>query len=94
MYRFEELEDVVAALERLGQREPALVAMLPRQPGTKESRYMHLLSGAVEAVAAVSHESRPADGDRIGRLEDEVTALRRELTEVQRQLGEFRKQFE
>jgi uncharacterized protein YceH (UPF0502 family) len=94
MYRFEELEDVVATLERLGQREPALVAMLPRQPGTKESRYMHLLSGAVESVAIVSHESRPADGDRIGRLEDEVTALRRELTEVQRQLGEFRKQFE
>jgi hypothetical protein len=94
MYRFEELEDVVATLERLGQREAALVAMLPRQPGTKESRYMHLLSGAVEAVAVVSHESRPADGDRIGRLEDEVTALRRELTEVQRQLGEFRKQFE
>jgi hypothetical protein len=94
MYRFEELEDVVATLERLGQREPALVAMLPRQPGTKESRYMHLLSGAVEAVAVVSHESRPADGDRIGRLEDEVTALRRELTEVQRQLGEFREQFE
>ena len=94
MYRFEELEDVVATLERLGQREPALVAMLPRQPGTKESRYMHLLSGAVEAAVVVSHESRPPDGDRIGRLEDEVTALRRELTEVQRQLGEFRKQFE
>jgi uncharacterized protein YceH (UPF0502 family) len=94
MYRFEELEDVVATLERLSQREPALVAMLPRQPGTKESRYMHLLSGAVESVAIVPQEARPADGDRIGRLEDEVTALRKELTEVQRQLGEFRKQFE
>ena len=45
MYRFEELEDVHAALDRLSQREPPLVAVLPRQPGTKESRYMHLLSG-------------------------------------------------
>jgi uncharacterized protein YceH (UPF0502 family) len=94
MHRFEELDDVVGTLERLSQRDPALVAMLPRQPGTKESRYMHLLSGPGESVAFVPHESRPADGDRIGRLEDEVTALRRELTEVQRQLGEFRKQFE
>src|SRR6267154_4470664 len=49
MYRFEELEDVVATLERLGQREPALVAVLPRQPGTKESRYMHLFSGNTPA---------------------------------------------
>jgi uncharacterized protein YceH (UPF0502 family) len=95
MYRFEELDDVVATLERLGQREPALVAMLPRQPGTKESRYTHLLSGAVESVAVISHEElRSTDEDRIGRLEDEVIALRRELMEVQRQLGEFRKQFE
>jgi uncharacterized protein len=98
MYRFEELDDVVGTLERLSQRQPALVAMLPRQPGTKESRYMHLLSGAGESVAVIPHtaesEHRPAESDRIGRLEDEVAALRRELGEVQRELGEFRKQFE
>src|SRR6266436_2908295 len=41
MYRFEELEDVLATLERLSQRDPALVAVLPRQPGTKELRYTH-----------------------------------------------------
>src|ERR1700675_2229279 len=42
MYRFEELEDVTATLDRLSQRQPPLAAVLPRQPGTKESRYMHL----------------------------------------------------
>jgi uncharacterized protein YceH (UPF0502 family) len=98
MYRFEELEDVVGTLERLSQREPALVAMLPRQPGTKESRYMHLLSGTVESVPLIPRagdaEFHPAESGRLGRLEDEVVALRKELTEVQRQLGEFRKQFE
>src|SRR3984957_12761290 len=45
MYRFEALDDVVSTLDRLAQREPALVAILPRQPGTKESRYMHLFAG-------------------------------------------------
>src|ERR1700686_491601 len=53
MYRFEELEDVVATLDKLSQREPALAAVLPRQPGTKESRYMHLLSGNAPPAAAV-----------------------------------------
>src|SRR5580698_10786497 len=45
MYRFESLEDVVATLDRLSRREPPLVAVLARQPGTKEARSMHLLSG-------------------------------------------------
>jgi hypothetical protein len=66
MYRFEELEDVNATLDKLSQREPALVAVLPRQPGTKESRYMHLLSGDAPAVNAPVEESstRAATGLR------------------------------
>src|SRR5437016_10803226 len=42
MYHFEALDDVQSTLQRLMDRELALVRVLPRQPGTKESRYMHL----------------------------------------------------
>src|SRR6516165_3577459 len=42
MYHFDALEDVVATLDRLAQRESPLVCILARQPGTKEYRYMHL----------------------------------------------------
>jgi hypothetical protein len=97
MYRFEELEDVHATLDRLSQREPPLVAVLPRQPGTKESRYMHLLSGnapPAEAAPARAPASPAAGNDRIASLENEVAELRRELSEMQRQLAAFRKQFE
>ena len=45
MYHFEALEDVVSTLDRLDQRDPPLARILPRQPGTKESRYTHLFSG-------------------------------------------------
>ena len=45
MHRFEALDEVNSALQRLIQREPPIVRILPRQPGTKEARYMHLLSG-------------------------------------------------
>src|SRR5436190_23727438 len=44
MYHFEALEDVISTLDRLAKREPPLAAILPRQPGTKESRYMHLFA--------------------------------------------------
>jgi uncharacterized protein YceH (UPF0502 family) len=100
MHPFEDLGQVQSTLQRLMEREPPIVAMLPRQPGTKESRYAHLLSGDV-AVAAPAQESEPpsvtADGNRatrLDKLENEVAALRRELAEVQQQLAAFRKQFE
>ena len=100
MYHFEALEDVTSTLDRLAQREPPLACMLPRQPGTKESRYMHLFSGEPD-VAQVSSlapdssfSSTPPGTDRIARLEEEVAILRRELADVQQQLATFRKQFE
>jgi uncharacterized protein len=101
MYHFETLEDVVSALDRLAQREVRLVSVLARQPGTKESRYMHLFSGepgeGVAALAAPPAGSANADSpgnDRLSRLEDEVAQLRQELAEIREQLAEFRKQFE
>ncbi len=106
MYQFVALEDVVSTLDRLSQREPPLSAILPRQPGTKESRYTHLFSGgppAAATAASVARAPSPANlstgstsstTERLTKLEEEVATLRRELSEVQQQLAAFRKQFE
>ncbi|MGD0160997.1 MAG: YceH family protein [Candidatus Sulfotelmatobacter sp.] len=100
MYRFEALDDVISTLDRLSQRQPPLAAILPRQPGTKESRYMQLLSGDAPP-AELARISQPASDparfsatDRLAHLENEVLELRRELAEMQQQLAAFRKQFE
>jgi uncharacterized protein len=99
MYHFEALDDVVSTLDRLAQREPPLVSVLPRQPGTKESRYMHLFSGepaggTAEAEMEEPHAHSASSSDRLAHLEEEVEALRRELADIQQQLAMFRKQFE
>jgi uncharacterized protein YceH (UPF0502 family) len=99
MHRFEALEDVQSALQKLMQREPPLAKVLPRQPGTKESRYAHLLAGDVVEPEAPAHvgtaaERNPADAERIARLEEEVAELRKEVSEVKDQMERFRKQFE
>jgi uncharacterized protein YceH (UPF0502 family) len=52
LHSFAEIADVLAGLQKLSERTPPLVAVLPRQPGTKESRYTHLFCGTVESVAA------------------------------------------
>ena len=96
MHPFDALDEVLSALDRLMQRDPPLVKMLPRQPGTKESRYMHLLSGDIEGWA-VAPEPQAAIGDddnRLARLEEEVAAMKNEIAELKEQLASFRKQFE
>jgi len=97
MYRFEELTDVISTLDRLSQREPSLVAVLPRQPGTKESRYMHLFSGdapPAEQSSVRFSASISADEDRIALLETQVAEIKKVLAEMQQQLAAFRKPFE
>jgi uncharacterized protein YceH (UPF0502 family) len=103
MHRFEDLAEVQSALQRLMQREPPLARVLPRQPGTKESRYKHLLAGDVEdfldvdvarAPSPASVHGNSADAARIERLEDEVSELKKELADLKQQFANFRKQFE
>ncbi|HUC29111.1 MAG TPA: YceH family protein [Candidatus Acidoferrum sp.] len=67
MYHFEALEDVVSTLDRLSQREPSLVCMLARQPGTKEYRYMHLFSGEpLEPTVTRAAIEKESNGDSQG----------------------------
>lgn len=99
MYRFDDLGVVESALHRLMEREPPLVKKLPRQPGTKESRYAQLLAGELEEWNApeetqVVTSAGILDDQRIARLEADVQSLRNELADLRQQLEDFRKQFE
>jgi uncharacterized protein len=95
LYRFDGLEGVESVLHRLIEREPPLVKRLPRLPGTKESRYAHLLAGEVEEDEELIPASEAgSENERIARLESEVSALQKEVTDLRQQLVDFRKQFE
>jgi uncharacterized protein YceH (UPF0502 family) len=98
MHKFDDLGIALSTLQRLMKREPPLVALLPRQPGTKEARYAHLLSGEVEITEPEAVKA-PApdvvkDSDRIKRLEEQVAALQSEVSDLKQELASFRKQFE
>jgi uncharacterized protein YceH (UPF0502 family) len=97
MHQFEDLDAVQGSLQKLMQREPSLAAVLPRQPGTKESRYTHLLSGEVATsitAAPAMATSRSSDDERVEQLEEQVTTLREEVRELKEMFEGFRKQFE
>ena len=99
MHPFEDLSVVQSTLKHLMEREPPLVKLLPRQPGNKEARYAHLLSGDVEVreappVKEAVISSSAAENARITGLESEVAGLQKEVADLKRQFAEFRKQFE
>jgi uncharacterized protein len=92
MHAFEEIADVTATLDKLASRETPLVTALPRQAGSREVRYAHLLSGVPDLPAAPeggyqSVSPEPADRDRLLHLEAEVAALRDEVAELKAQLA-------
>jgi len=95
MHAFTDVDEVVSCLERMSEQTPPLVARLPRQPGAREHRYAHLLSGRPEAPADAAPEPAPhAHRDRLAELEAEVAAVRAELDQLKRAFEQFRRQFE
>tara|TARA_R110002167_G_scaffold45323_4_gene136124 strand:- start:314 stop:976 length:663 start_codon:yes stop_codon:yes gene_type:complete len=94
---FDDVHEVEAVLTSLQQRlDGPFVARMEREPGKRESRYAHLLSGDLDLATTAKSESAVAatsmaeiDNDRIVALEAEVVTLRQELAEVKAMLDEL-----
>ena len=84
MARFASIEDLRDNLDLMIGRRPPLIQLLERAPGQREERYVHLLSGAVEAASVAAPWQPPASADsdleaRVRALEEEVAALRAKI---------------
>ena len=99
MHRLEDVDEVNLVLQKLIEHDPPLVKLLPRQPGTKESRYASLFGGEEgglnEGVQAIggSREIAAAREERITALEGEVAQLRAEIDALRQEFTHFRGQF-
>jgi uncharacterized protein YceH (UPF0502 family) len=91
LHRFESLDRIEAALERLAKRE--LAERLPRRPGQKEERYTQLLGEETAPAPAPSHDAAEPDeagDDRLAALEEAVAALRDEVASLRSELASLR----
>jgi len=98
LYDFSGLEEIEQTLNGLMSRDgDPMVARLPRQPGQKEVRFVHLLNGEPTAEVAVESSAPrrpPPSSDRVSILEQEVASLKSQLQDLQQQFDSFKKQFE
>jgi hypothetical protein len=93
MYAFQDLQEAEAALGVMLEADPPLVAKLPRQPGTKETRYAQLLGEPLETSVA-QPSTGPSPSPSRTQLEAELVALREEFNQLRDAFEAFRREFE
>jgi uncharacterized protein YceH (UPF0502 family) len=99
LHKFGDILAVEGFLHEMAERgDGALVRELAKQPGARETRWVHLLSGepdiaAAPAASAASGEERVTVGElaamkaQIARLESELESLRQTVARIGRDLG-------
>ncbi|AIY41458.1 hypothetical protein LT85_2300 [Collimonas arenae] len=102
LHEFASVGEIETALQFLADKYPPLVARLAKSPGTKESRYAHLLAGEeileqqamADAISGSASVVRSGSQDRIAQLEGEVVNLKRQMEDLSAQFAEFKRQFD
>ncbi len=96
LYPFGSIGEVQETLDELADRSEPLVMRLERQPGQKEARYAHLLSGEIDVEAISTHVTRPQSSnssEKVESLEQEVQRLNDELVKLREEFEKFKEQF-
>jgi len=95
LHRFDEIGEVLAGLQKLMERDPALATVLPRQPGTKEARYGHLLSGGIESIPAAAYAAPvPISAASASGLEERVERLEATMATVLQQMAALQQKID
>lgn len=97
LYQFADLSSVDAYLSEMADRPGgALVVKLPKQPGSREHRWVHLLNGQVDVAAAEQSSSRGelAGSAGLAALQAEVAALREEVAGLRAEVEGLKGQWE
>ena len=90
LYEFETLEEVNQTLEKLASE--GYIKQLPKRPGQKEQRYMHLFSGDMEfneddfAVDETSFKSNSQLEERLAKVEEELAELKTNFDKLMKEL--------
>jgi uncharacterized protein len=94
MFSFADTSEAESVLEKLADwPSGALVTKIPRQPGQKEARYAHVLSGEPALKSVIEAEPPSVAPTRVAQLEQELHQLRREFDELKKRFDNLEAQL-
>lgn len=95
LFEFKSVDQVESCLQELIERDTPLVCKLPREPGRRESRYMHLFSGEPDLEALQSAESTRVERNSVGSgHESRITTLEEQVVQMQEEIAMLKKQWD
>ena len=88
LHRFADTDDVSHQIERLATRSPPMAVRLPKAPGQREERVMHLLGGEIDIEAITQNMAQSAPAAARAGLEARIEALEQRVAELEAKLAE------
>lgn len=89
LYEFETLDEVQELLNKLSENEPPYVKLLPRKPGQKESRYVHLFTEFDEEAYEASVSAAASNPNQVQALEQRVEVLEEQLATLREEFDKL-----
>jgi len=89
LYEFETLDEVQELLNKLSEDEAAYVKLLPKRPGQKEARYIHLFGEFNEEEYETSYPSTTANPNQVQALEERVATLEEQLATLREEFDKL-----
>ena len=89
LHEFESIEEVQEVLEKLSGGDTPFVLQLPRRPGQKEVRYVHLLAGTPDLSEDHTADEQPGKSNleaRVAKLEQELAELKEGFDKLMKEL--------
>ena len=91
LYEFDTLEEVQQVLEKLASAEHGFIKQMPRKPGQKEQRYMHLFAGDIETfeeeyIAEENPKNNNELEERLSKVEEELAELKTNFDKLMKEL--------
>lgn len=91
LYEFESIEEVQEMLDKLAGGDHPFIKQLPRRPGQKEARYIHLLGGSTDWTdeSFASDTPHRSSGDleaRLSKVETELAGLKEAFEKLMKEL--------
>lgn len=93
LFDFESIEEVQDVLNRLQENEPPFVKLLPKRPGQKEARYVHLLGEVNEEDYDTAPLAEGAGQGKVQALEERVASLETQLADLRQEFDQLMQQL-